>query len=189
MKITSFLILAVGFNVRVRRGFAQIWCLDPFEPMADYAVISFPDSRSPVPPFPHSSFLVSPSSFLVLRFLFSFPCSPSPVLRSSFSVSRSPLLALHSSFLVLRSPYSVPRTPFLILRFPFSVPHTPLFPILRSSFSVPRSLFSALSLPFPVPRSSNFVARSPFLVEVKSYYCYDTTVVISNSDFRNISVP
>ena len=165
MKITSFLILTVGFNVRVRRGFAQIWCLDPFEPMADYAVISFPDSRSPVAPFPHSSFLVSHSSFLVTRFLFSFPCSPSPVLRSSFSVTRSPLLALHSSFLVLRSPYSVPHTPlFPIIRSSYSVvSHSPLLvlcsslSVLRYKFTVPCSSFLELCCPFSVPCWSNIL--------------------------------
>ena len=105
MEKTSFFVHADGCNIRVRRGFAQIWCSDPFEPMA---ISGLSSNFGPVPPFP------------VLRFA------------------------------------------FFILRF--------LFFVLRSLFLV--------------PRSSIFPARSPFLVGVTSYYCYDTTVVSSNSDFR-----
>ena len=124
--------------------------------MADYAVISFPDSRSPVPPFSHSSFLVPHSPFLVLRFLFSFPFSPSPVLRSLLSVPRSPLLVLRSSLFIPRSSFSVPLTPFLVLRSSYSVPRTP-FLVLCSSISVPRSKFT-------VPCSSFLELCCPFSV-------------------------
>ena len=100
MEKTSFFVHDDGCNIRVRRGFAQIWCSDPFEPMV---ISGLSSNFGPVPPFPVLRF-----AFFILRFLFSVPCS---------------------SFL-------------------------------------------------------DFPARSPFLVGVTSYYCYDTTVVSSNSDFR-----
>ena len=110
------------------------------------------------------------------------PRLPSP--RSPFLVLGSPFLVSRFSFLVFRSPSSflVPRSSFLVPRSQFSV--------LSSSFSVPRSPLPSLSSPFPAPRFSIFVARSLFFVGVTFYYyCYDTTVVSSNSDFRNIIVP
>ena len=152
LKINSFFILAVGFYVRVRGGFAQIWCSDPFKPMVISGL--------------RRNFGLRP---------------PFAVLLSSFSVPRSP-------FPVLRPSFSVPRSLFIIFRFLFSVPRSS-FSVLRSPFSIPRSPFPALSLPFPVPRSSIIVARSSFLVEVTSYYCYGAIVVSSNSDFWNILVP
>ena len=91
MEKTSFFINADGCNIRVQRGFSQIWCSDPFEPMV---ISGLRCNFGPVPPFP------------------------------------------------------------------------------------------AFRFPFHVPRSSTFPARSPFFVGVTSYYCYDTTVVSSNSDFR-----
>ena len=48
----------------------------------------------------------------------------------------------------------------------------------------PHSSFFVFRFPFLVPRSSIFPVRSPFFVGVTSYYCYDTTVVSSKSDFR-----
>ena len=159
LKINSFFILAVGFYVRVRGGFAQIWCSDPFKPMVISGLRRNFGLRLPFP--------VLLSSFSVPRSLF-------PVLRSSFSVPRS-------LFIIFRFLFSVPRSSFSVLRSPFSV--------LRSPFSVLRSPFPALSLPFPVPRSSIIVARSSFLVGVTSYYCYGAIVVSSNSDFWNILVP
>ena len=159
LKINSFFILAVGFYVRVRGGFAQIWCSDPFKPMV---ISRLRRNFGLRPPFP------------ILLSSFSVPRSPFPVLRSSFSVPRS-------LFRILRFLFSVPRSSFSVLRSPFSV--------LRSPFSIPRSPFPALSLPFPVPRSSIIVARSSFLVGVTSYYCYGAIVVSSNSAFWNILVP
>ena len=97
-KSSSFFIHADGCNFRVRRGFAQIWCSDPFEAMA---ITGLRCNFGPVPPF------------LVFRF------------------------------------------PLSVFRFPFLVPHSSIFPV-----------------------------RSPFFVGVTSYYCYDTTVVSSKSDFR-----
>ena len=103
------------------------------------------------------------------------PRLPSP--RSPFLVLGSPFLVSRFSFLVFRSPSS-----FLVPRSSFS--------FLSSSFSVPRSPLPSLSSPFPAPRFSIFVARSLFFVGVTFYYyCYDTTVVSSNNDFRNIIVP
>ena len=134
LKINSFFILAVGFYVRVRGGFAQIWCSDPFKPMVISGLRRNFGLRLPFP---------------VLLSSFSVPRSPFPVLRSSFSVPRS-------LFRILRFLFSVPRSPFLVPRSPFSVLRSP-FPVLRSSFSVPRSKFT-------VPCSSFLDHRCPFFV-------------------------
>ena len=66
---------------------------------------------------------------------------------------------------------------------------TLLNPRLSADYAVilvrfPHSPLSAFRFPFHVPCSSTFPARSPFFVGVTSYYCCDTTVVSSNSDFR-----
>ena len=85
-KKTSFFIHADCFYVRVRKGFAQIWCSDPFEPM----VISRSRCNfGPRLPLPRSHFPVPRSTFSILR-------SPFP-----FSVHRSSL-QVSSLFLVLR---------------------------------------------------------------------------------------
>ena len=119
-KKTSFFIHADGCNVRVRRGFAQIWCSDPFEPMV---ISGLSRNFGPRLPCPHSPFLVLRSSFPVLRSSF-------PVLRSSFPVSRFPF------------PFPVPRSPFLVLGSPLSVA-----PI---KFTIPCSSFLDLRCPLSV---------------------------------------
>ena len=81
MEKTSFFVHADGCNIRVRRGFAQIWCSDPFEPMV---ISGLSSNFGPVPPFPVLRF-----AFFILRFLFS-------VLRSLFLVPRFSLPALRS---------------------------------------------------------------------------------------------
>ena len=141
------------FNIRVRRGFAQIWCSDPFEPMA---ISGLRSNFGPILPFPRSPFLLRCSRFLYLRSRFFLLRSRFFLLRSRFFLLRSRISVPCSQFLVIRSLFSVPRSPFLVLRSSFSVPRFP-FLVLRSSFSVPRS-------PFLVLRSSYSVPRTPFLV-------------------------
>ena len=63
MEKTSFFVHADGCNIRVRRGFAQIWCSDPFEPMV---ISGLSSNFGPVPPFPVLRF-----AFFILRFLLS----------------------------------------------------------------------------------------------------------------------
>ena len=70
-KSSSFFIHADGRNFRVRRGFAQIWCSDPFEAMV---ISGLRCNFGPVPPF------------LVFRFPFSVPCSSFLHLPCPFSV-------------------------------------------------------------------------------------------------------
>ena len=116
LKINSFFILAVGFYVRVRGGFAQIWCSDPFKPMV---ISGLRRNFGLRPPFPVllSSFSVPRSPFPVLRPSFSVPRSLFIIFRFLFSVPR-----LHSSFSVPRSKFTVPCSSFLDHRCPFFVP-------------------------------------------------------------------
>ena len=86
-------------------------------------------------------------------------------LKSGAQTLLNPWLSADYAVILVRFPHS----PLSAFRFPFLVP--------CSLFLVPCSLFL-------VPRSSTFPARSPFFVGVTSYYCFDTTVVSSNSDFR-----
>ena len=79
---------------------------------------------------------------------------------------------LKSGAQTLLNPWLSADYAVILVRFP----HSPLS-AFRFPFLVPCSLFL-------VPRSSTFPARSPFFVGVTSYYCFDTTVVSSNSDFR-----
>ena len=175
------------FNIRVRRGFAQIWCSDPFEPMA---ISGLRSNFGPILPFPRSPFPVPRSSFAVPGSSTSVPGSSFSVPGSSFSVPGSSFSVPGSPFPDLRSLFSVPRYPFPVLSSSFSVPRSP-FLVLRSSFSVPRSPFLVLRSrsPFLVLRSSFFVPRTPFPVLRSSFFVSHSNFTIPCSSFLDLHCP
>ena len=110
---TSFFIHADGCNVQVRRGFAQVWRSDPFEPMV---ISGLSRNFGPRLPSLRSPFLVLGSPFLVSRFSFLVFRSP-----SSFLVLSSQFFVLSSPFSVALFKFAVPCSSFLDLRRPLSI--------------------------------------------------------------------
>ena len=175
--------------------------------MADYAVISFPDSR---PPIPRSSFLILPQDEIArirkrkrgrnmlnrsgnttdnlcfryrFRDVFSrFRCCVYNGTGPLFvHVSRSP-------FSVLLSLFSFPCSPFLVLRYSFSVPRSP-FLVPRSPFPVLRSPYSVTRTPFLVLCSSYSVSHSPLLVLCSSLSVPCSKFTVPCSSFLELCCP